>query len=246
MSAHVYSATVAPRRERAASGALAPLRVAALCLIGLVFVWVCAAFVPATHTEDALLLREFTLLGRPGVNLPARFLLHLLDPTLFAIWGIAIVAFTLAQERSRAALAIVLVLCAAPLTSEALKPLLAHPHALIGGVTLGPATYPSGHATAALTLVLCSVLASPPRWRTLVAMVGALYTAAVGISLLILAWHMPSDVVGGFLVASMWMALAIAGLRAGEERRAKLPGPAAGSARPPSRAVVAGSPQRLV
>src|SRR5208282_4272439 len=116
MSAHAYSATMAPRRERAASGPLAPLRVAALCLFGLVFVWVCAALVPATHVDDALLLREFTLLGHPGVDLLPRFLLHLLDPTLFAIWGVAIIAFTLAQERVRTAVAIAVVLCAAPLT----------------------------------------------------------------------------------------------------------------------------------
>ncbi len=232
---------MAPPRERAASGPLAPLRVAALCLFGLVMVWVCAALVPATHVDDALLLREFTLLRHPGVDLGARFLLHLLDPTLFVIWGVAIIAFTLAQERVRTAVAIAVVLCAAPLTSETLKPLLAHPHAIVGGVTMGAASYPSGHATAALTLVLCAVLASPPRWRTLVATIGALFALAVAVSLLILAWHMPSDVVGGFLVATLWMALAMAALRASEQRSALR-----SSARAASGAVVAGSPQRLL
>ena len=40
----------------------------------------------------------------------------------------------------------------------------------------------------------------------------------VGLSLLILAWHMPSDVLGGYLVAVLWMAVAIACLRAAERR----------------------------
>jgi len=37
---------------------------------------------------------------------------------------------------------------------------------------------------------------------------------AVGVALLVLAWHMPSDVVGGYLLATLWAALAFASLRA--------------------------------
>jgi membrane-associated phospholipid phosphatase len=33
-----------------------------------------------------------------------------------------------------------------------------------------------------------------------------------------LAWHMPSDVLGGYLVASLWMALAVAALRGADRR----------------------------
>ena len=42
-------------------------------------------------------------------------------------------------------------------------------------------------------------------------MLGALFAAAVGFSLLMLAWHLPSDVLGGYLVATLWAALAVAG-----------------------------------
>jgi len=35
---------------------------------------------------------------------------------------------------------------------------------------------------------------------------------------LILAWHMPSDVLGGYLVAALWTALAVAALRAADRR----------------------------
>jgi membrane-associated phospholipid phosphatase len=47
-------------------------------------------------------------------------------------------------------------------------------------------------------------------------MLGALLAAAVGCALLILAWHMPSDVLGGYLLATLWAALAVAMLRAGQ------------------------------
>jgi membrane-associated phospholipid phosphatase len=106
-----------------------------------------------------------------------------------------------------------------------LKPLLAHSHASVGGVWIGPASWPSGHSTAAVALVLAAVFVSPARLRPLVSLLGAVFAVAVGVSLLILAWHMPSDVLGGFFVASFWGALALAVLRAVERR---WPAPAAG------------------
>jgi membrane-associated phospholipid phosphatase len=87
-----------------------------------------------------------------------------------------------------------------------------------GAVRIGPASWPSGHSAAALALVLSAVLVAPARLRPLVAVIGAAFTLAVGLSLLILAWHMPSDVLGGYLVAALCMAIAIACLRAAERR----------------------------
>ena len=66
--------------------------------------------------------------------------------------------------------------------------------------------------------MLCAVLVAPARLRPLVASIGALYAVAVGFALLILAWHMPSDVLGGYLMATLWAALAVAALRAAERR----------------------------
>src|SRR5271167_294266 len=76
-------------------------------------------------------------------------------------------------------------------------------------------TAQSTSATAALALVLCAVLVSPRELRPLIAAVGAVFALAVGGALLILAWHMPSDVIGGYLTATLWAALALAALRAG-------------------------------
>jgi len=134
------------------------------------------------------------------------------------IWGIALVAVALARSRPRVAVAIAAVMTLAPFTSELLKPLLAHPNDGVEGVRVGIASWPSGHSTAALALVLCAVLAAAPRWRAPVALIGGAYALAVGVALLILAWHMPSDVLGGYLVASLWTALAVAALRAAERR----------------------------
>jgi membrane-associated phospholipid phosphatase len=51
-----------------------------------------------------------------------------------------------------------------------------------------------------------------------VAAIGALFALAVGLSVVALAWHFPSDVVGGYLVATTWCLLVLAGLRAADAR----------------------------
>ncbi len=213
-----------------------PLCIAGLCLIALAFTWVVAALVPATHVKDAVALYDFTLLGGPRLDDVANALLHLLDPLLYTVWAGMLVAVAFARRRPRVALAAGLVLGLAPLTAETLKPLLAHPHAWVGGSEITAASWPSGHATAATALALCAVLVAPARLRPLVATLGVMFMAAVGVSLLILAWHLPSDVLGGYLVGTLWAALAVAGLRAAEARsRSRGPGSRA-------RAVGAGVP----
>jgi membrane-associated phospholipid phosphatase len=219
MSGSAYpSATIRTGVRVERSNASGPLGVAGLCLLALALIWAVAQLVPAAQLRDALALRDFTLLSRPHVDAAANHLVALLDPTLYVLWGASLVAFALARHRPRVALAVVGVLSLAPFTSETLKPLLAHPHVQLGAVHIGPASWPSGHSTAALALVLCAVLVAPARLRPMVAVAGAVFALAVGVSLLILAWHMPSDVIGGYFVATLWGALAVAALRAGGRR----------------------------
>jgi membrane-associated phospholipid phosphatase len=199
-------------------GSRGALGVALLCVLGLAVTWMVAELVPGAQVKDAVALHDFTLLNTPHVGAAANFLLNLLDPLLFIVWGLALVLSAIAAGRPRVALAVTAVMGLAPLNAELLKPLLAHPHVRIGEIQIGPASWPSGHATAALALALCGVLVAPAHWRRAVVALGAVFTLAVGCALLIRAWHMPSDVVGGYLLAGLWMALAVAGLRASERR----------------------------
>jgi hypothetical protein len=61
-------------------------------------------------------------------------------------------------------------------------------------------------------------MAVPARWRPTAAAVGGAFTIAVSYSILALAWHFPSDVLGGFFVAAMWTMLALSALAALERR----------------------------
>ncbi len=210
----VYMSRHAPYGGRAERrGTAGPLGIAGLCLVGLALTWAVAALVPAAQFKDAVALHDFTLLDSTHAGPLAKAVLVLLNPDLFVAWTVVLAGIAILRRRWDLALAVVAVLALAPLTAEALKPLLAHPHAPVGGVFVQPASWPSGHSAAALALVLCAVLVAPPRWRTAVAALGAGFAVAVGCSLLILAWHMPSDVFGGYLVAALWMALAVAALR---------------------------------
>jgi membrane-associated phospholipid phosphatase len=193
-----------------------PLLLAAACVVGLALTWVLAALVPVTHDKDAIALYEFTRLDRPAIEAPARLLLDLLEPAFFIVWGIALVAAALSGGRKRVALAVALVLSLAPASAELIKPLLAHPHAEVVPLYIKGASWPSGHATAATALLWCVLLVAPSNLRRMLALVGVVLLAAVGCSLLILAWHMPSDVIGGYLLGTLWFALALLGLRASD------------------------------
>jgi membrane-associated phospholipid phosphatase len=196
------------------------LAIAVICLFALALVWVLAELVPTIHRQDAVLLHAFTGLDRPRIDGRARSLTALLDPLPFIAYGAALVGVALARRRPWVGVAVVAIMGLAPLTSETLKPLLAHSHAEIPlGSYVPPASWPSGHAAAALALALCTLLVAPHRLRIAVAVVGAAFAIAIGCSQLILGRHMPSDVVAGYLVAMFWASLAVAALRAADRAR---------------------------
>jgi undecaprenyl-diphosphatase len=218
MDAHTYpGARIAPRRpepRRPVPALWGPLGVALVCLVALFLVWLAADQSAAVKWKDALALHDFTRLNRPFIESVGSFLLHLLEPLLFVMWGTALVLTAFAQGRSRLALAVAAVLALAPWSAEKLKPALALPHDEVGGTYIGGSSWPSGHATAATVLVLCGILVAPKGpWRRAAIALGVTYLAAVGFSLVVLAWHMPSDVLGGYLLGTLWAALAVLGVR---------------------------------
>lgn len=224
MDGHAYPAQplrrpVPPSPSGGARGAALPLLSAAALLLALALVWVVASQVPAAQTRDASTLYHLTLLNRPSIENAGDVLLYLLNPVPMFMWAVALIAGALAQDRRREAIAALCVLILAPLTAEILKPLLAHPHASFGGVSIASASWPSGHATAATALAVGAVIVAPVRIRPLVAALGVLFAAVVGVTLLILDWHMPSDVLGGYLLGLFWGSLAFAWLRRGQAPR---------------------------
>jgi membrane-associated phospholipid phosphatase len=189
----------------------------------LLLVWVVALHTALGAHADLSIFKGFTGLQRPRVNGLAGFIRDLGNPGPFIVLGAAFVAVALARRRPRVALATGVFLIGANVTTEAvLKPLLSAPR-LIGSVPIPQGSYPSGHATAAMSLALALVLVVPGRRRPLAAALGAAFAVAVGYSLLTLGSHYPSDVLGGFLVAVIWVQLAVAGLSIAQARRQAAP-----------------------
>lgn len=189
----------------------------------MLLIWVVAFHTHFGAQADQSVFLGFAQLQRPRVNGVANVIAHLCDPAPFLVLSAAAVALAFARGRARLAIAVATILLGANLTTEILKPLLAqtHPHWMIpAGVPIHPASWPSGHATAAMSLTLALILVAPARRRPLVAAAGAVFVVAVCYSFLTLAWHYPSDVLGGYLVAVTWTQLALAALFALDARRA--------------------------
>jgi membrane-associated phospholipid phosphatase len=117
--------------------------------------------------------------------------------------------------RRREAIAATVVVVAANITTEVLKLALAHPRiqSILGANQVSAASFPSGHATSAMSMAVAALLVVPPRWRAITATVGAVLVFGVSFSVLVLEWHFPSDVLGGLLVATGYGFAAVATLR---------------------------------
>jgi len=140
---------------------------------------------------------------------------HLGDPLPFALILAGIVVMRPPEHEGTPLEGRLVLVAGATLTTQVLKHLLEHSRFEIQYGLHQPLSdaFPSGHTTAAAALAAALLLVVPPRLRPLAAGAGAAFTAAVGIAVVVIQWHYPSDVVGGILVVSSWTFAVIAGLR---------------------------------
>jgi membrane-associated phospholipid phosphatase len=203
------------RARRAAIGAL-------LGAVLLVLVDLAAFHVGPVERLDASILSAFDgLRAHPHVGGLAQFVAGLCNPVPYLPLCALPVTIALVRRRRDVAATVIVVLLGANLTTEWLKPTLGQTRdgALVHGLAPAPGSWPSGHATAAMALALCIVLAAAPRWRPWAAAAGGVFTLAVTYAFLTLDWHYPSDAVGGFLVATTWTLIGISLLSAWRARR---------------------------
>jgi membrane-associated phospholipid phosphatase len=98
-------------------------------------------------------------------------------------------------------------------TTELVKPPLSRLGRELARDRSAAGSFPSGHATIAMAVLLGTVVAAPPLLRAAVA-IGAIVGATI-IAILIVAvgLHPPSDILGGYLVSAVWAASLSAFLR---------------------------------
>ena len=169
---------------------------------------------PTARLDRSILVRLDRPEGSNGHEL-ASLVAHLSDPLPFLVILAAIVLIGLVARRGRETAAAVVLVAGANLTTQVLKHLLQHSRFDIQYGLHQPLSeaFPSGHATAAASLAVALLLVVPPRLRPLAAAGGAAFVAAVGIAVVVIQWHYPSDVLGGLLVVASWTFAVIAALR---------------------------------
>jgi membrane-associated phospholipid phosphatase len=186
-----------------------------------VAVWLAAFVLPGGRALDAGAMQAFTGVARPPLKPSIHGVALLANPLPFAIGAAVLILLALLRRRWLMAAMVPAILLAANVTTQLLKPGLADPRSidLRGAEIVYSGSWPSGHSTASMSLALCCVLVVGPRLRPLAAVLGAGYAIAVGYALVALGYHLPSDVLGGYLVAATFTLLGAAALAALEARR---------------------------
>lgn len=196
-----------------------PLLLALLGALALALVGAATYLVPLGRARDSAALEGFAALDRPRLNPWLDLVAHLADPGPYALIGLALIAVALARRRPRLAVTVAVLLVLTGATTATLKHAFASPRFEDWiAWPIADASWPSGHATASMTLALLGILVSPARLRPLAAVVGGGFALAVSYAILALRWHLPSDVLGGYLVAGTWIMAALAALNAAERR----------------------------
>lgn len=136
-----------------------PLALVALAILsaaGAVAVWFVALGLPHGRALDADAMQSFGGVAVAPLQPKIIGVAHLADPTPFLIGAALLVALALLRRRLLIALLVAVVLLAANLTTQLLKPALADLRLIeLQGVgTVYPGSWPSGHATAAMSLAL--------------------------------------------------------------------------------------------
>jgi membrane-associated phospholipid phosphatase len=172
--------------------------------------------------------RDFSILSHlqrdsGSVHDLATVLVNFGDLASLVVLGAVIAAIGIHFGRRREVIAATVLVVGANLTTQGLKASLEHVRfrAAEHGFELPwPNSFPSGHTTAAAALAVALLFVVPARHRLAAAAVGFLLTAAVAFSVVVLAWHYPSDVLGALLVVGAWAFAMLAALRFREDRAA--------------------------
>lgn len=176
--------------------------------------------------DNAALEGFLSLLDTSEHRTIANAIAALCDPGPFLLFAAAIVGVALVRRSPRRAAAAITLMLGAAVTTQILKPVLAKARFdgsvvgfghVIDPVIAAPA-FPSGHATAAMSIALGALIVVPRAWRPLTAAAGAMFALVIGFAIVALGWHYPSDIVGGYLVATAWCLVTLAGLRAADRR----------------------------
>ena len=190
------------RRQRTA------LLAAGACGIALLLNWLLACRTGTGVNADARVY-VWIVTHEPGpLEELADWVSRLGDPAQFLILAVVAVAIPLSLRRWRLAAAVVCLLVAANLTTQALQDATS-----TSRWALQYAQWPSGHVTAVASVVAGVLIAlrAPLRGRAAVAAAAA--CAQIAWAVVATHMHLPSDALAALLVTGLWASLVLAVLQ---------------------------------
>lgn len=191
---------------------VAPRVVAALVAAGAaVLAWMVWRYFVDTYAGQMAERAAFdgAVTGQGPLWAVAEPVLDTVSVTLVVVGLGAATGIALLRRRWGLAVQVAFLVVGANVTTQLVKHDVLGRENLIGGWTADN-SLPSGHTTVAGSVAAALLLVVPRQARPLVAVLGAAYTAATGVSTLVGQWHRPSDVVAAVLVVLAWGALVCA------------------------------------
>jgi membrane-associated phospholipid phosphatase len=166
-------------------------------------------------TPNGQLLSDLVLTGRPTADpdriAAAKDVLGTVSVASLAVAGLLIAGIALLRRRPWLAVAVLVAIVGANVTTQVLKRLVLPRPALSPDLGVGTInSFPSGHVTVAAVLGLALLVVVAPRWRPIVAIAAGVFLVLIGTSVLVAGWHRAEDVAGGAAVALAWVAGAAA------------------------------------
>ncbi|MGA2737972.1 MAG: phosphatase PAP2 family protein [Bryobacteraceae bacterium] len=142
----------------------------------------------------------------PALTVAMRAISALGEPAFLIVLGVPVVFWLVRTGRTRAMLRFAIAIVGAEVLDQLLKLLFhrARPTIFFGLPKPMGYSFPSGHALVSFAFFgALVVFASPRRWWYYIA--AAVPIAAIGYSRIYLGMHYPSDVLGGWAAAAIWL-----------------------------------------
>jgi membrane-associated phospholipid phosphatase len=185
------------------------LLAAAGCAIGLFWTWLIAFETDTGVLEDMRVFAQVVLHQTPWMRDVAGVAKGSADPQWFLVLVAGTLAVSLARGRWAVAVAVAVLIVGANATTQILQ-------SVTTGTRVVPALpyaqWPSGHATAIVSLALGLLLSVPAEARRGATVTAVVATAVIGWAVVARHTHLPSDVLGAVFVSGFWASLVLAAL----------------------------------
>jgi undecaprenyl-diphosphatase len=157
--------------------------------------------------------------ANPALTAMMRAISMIGEPAVLIALGVLVIVFFVRAGRRRAAVLFLIAVAGAELLDQLLKLVFhrARPATFFGLAEPMGYSFPSGHALVSFAFFGALVVFAAPqrRWYYIAA---ALPIAAIGFSRVYLGMHYPTDVLGGWAVAAVWLCCVyLAAIRRGRD-----------------------------